>query len=281
MLLHPFEMSTPTFNDLVYKPKIRLHIEDLSHPAVASFDSLIDSVRLIPNAINHVLRHLYVPYGFDDVPKVRSVTIKLREMDGVAYTTGLDLDSDHKEIHCSLHYLARNCDQPLKFRDETIGVITHEMVHCFQHNCKGTAPGGLIEGIADFVRSRSGLAPPHWKRTPEHRGNKWDDGYEKTAWFLEWLEEIRGAGMISRMNETMGRVVYKEEDFWPELFGETVETLWKRYKESWKHDQDDGTDEKESSEVALDSGSELEMVNLSQEEKEAADKATNKTPTGK
>lgn len=38
-----------------------------------------------------------------------------------------------------------------------MGVCVHEMVHCWQWNAKGTCPGGLIEGIADYVRLRSGL----------------------------------------------------------------------------------------------------------------------------
>lgn len=36
----------------------------------------------------------------------RSVTLVLREMDGVAYTTGSDLDNDHKEIHFNTSYIA-------------------------------------------------------------------------------------------------------------------------------------------------------------------------------
>lgn len=42
--------------------------------------------------------------------------------------------------------------------------MVHEMVHCWQRNAHGTAPGGLIEGIADWVRLKAGLVPPHWKR---------------------------------------------------------------------------------------------------------------------
>lgn len=48
-------------------------------------------------------------------------------------------------------------------------------VHVFQYDAKGTCPGGLIEGIADFVRLKAGLAPPHWKPGPRSR---WDEGYE-------------------------------------------------------------------------------------------------------
>ena len=50
-----------------------------------------------------------------------------------------------KEIHFSLNHI-KNSESRAK--DEINGVLTHEVVHCFQYNAKGTAPGGLIEGIA-------------------------------------------------------------------------------------------------------------------------------------
>ena len=46
-------------------------------------------------------------------------------------------------------------------------------MHCWQYNGLGTCPGGLIEGIADYIRLKDGLAPPHWTRGGKH----WDDGY--------------------------------------------------------------------------------------------------------
>lgn len=247
---------------------MRLHLNDVTHPATSSFVTLIDCSRLLPNAIKHVLNHLYTPYGLEDIPRVRSVTIILRKMGGVAYTTGLNLDDMHKEIHVSLEYIGKKCDQPPLFRDETIGVITHEMVHCFQQNCKGTAPGGLVEGVADYVRLKAGLAPPHWKKTREQIGKKWDEGYQKTAWFLEWLEDHRGAGTVSRMNETMGRCEYKEDEFWPGLFGETIETLWERYVESWE--QQDTTIDLPSGPSST-TGTEPEIVDLTSKEKEEAE----------
>ena len=92
-------------------------------------------------------------------------------MGGVAYTTGTDLDNDHKELHFSLNYIANNGGVS---RDEILGVICHELVHCFQWAANGTCPGGLIEGVADWVRLRAGLGAKHWKR---EAGGKWDGGY--------------------------------------------------------------------------------------------------------
>lgn len=63
-------------------------------------------------------------------------------MDGVAYTTGTHT---HKQIHLSAGHVINSS---ARLRDEITGVLVHEAVHCFQHNARGTAPGGLIEGVA-------------------------------------------------------------------------------------------------------------------------------------
>lgn len=72
-------------------------------------------------------------------------------MGGVAYTTGSDLDNDHKEIHFSTDYIqgVHERSQGKQDLDEILGVIRHEMVHCFQFNGKNTCNGGLIEGVAE------------------------------------------------------------------------------------------------------------------------------------
>ncbi|KIW41149.1 uncharacterized protein PV06_06732 [Exophiala oligosperma] len=250
---------------LHHKPTLRLHLDDISHPASQVASSALDSGLFLTRAIEHVLEHLYVAHGSGLIPKVRSVTVVLRGMGGVAYTTGLQLDDLHKEIHLSLDYvngvLSRNF---AGVRHEIAGVITHEMVHCFQNNCHGTAPGGLIEGIADFVRLKAGLAPPHWNKSPENRGQKWDEGYQKTAWFLEWLEDEHGQGTVSRMNETMGNEKYDEKKFWLNLFGHSIDSLWTKYKKTWSV-SDEHTAPRMSREPSTES--QLEIINLDEKEK--------------
>lgn len=109
---------------------------------------------------------------------------------------------------------------------EIQGVVLHEMVHVWQHNGRGTAPGGLIEGIADWVRLKEGFVPRHWKR----EGGKWDRGYQTTAYFLDWIEECQGTGCIRRLNQLLGEGTYGGE-VWEKLCGETpkVERLWGSY----------------------------------------------------
>lgn len=243
-------------------PKLRLHVQDLRHPAASAFLSLLPNVEsVLDTALAAIIEHLYTSPAASQpgtntplssftptVPPTRSVTLVLRDLDGVAYTTGTELDDDHKEIHFSLSYIHSTCrgnPNPLK---ELTGVLTHELVHCYQHTApKGTAaphpPGGLIEGIADFVRLKADLVPPHWKRpsSAKDRPSKWDQGYQHTAFFLAWLEDVRiGRGAIGLLNDRLLRTGYTGEEggddkdrqrisFWKGLFGADVLELWEEY----------------------------------------------------
>ena len=80
-------------------------------------------------------------------------------------TPKTDLDDDHKEIHFSLDYI--HSQPSSRLTPEITGVLTHELVHCFQYDAEHSCPGGLIEGIADWVRLKCDLSPPHWKRRTE------------------------------------------------------------------------------------------------------------------
>ena len=260
-------------------PTLRLHLNDLKHSATKTFLHLIpDPDSVLKTALSVIVTHLYTsppkssshsptkhvrPSFTPSIPPTRSVTVILHDFSGVAYTTGIDLDSDHKEIHFSLSYIEANSSSSTDLLSELAGVLTHELVHCYQHTSPPSSdsesipqpPSGLVEGIADFVRLKASLNPPHWKRPscaadlPE----SWDQGYEHTAYFLEWLEDVKiGAGAIGMLNDRLLRVGYvgqgtddsdeesrkkddagpdvnKENDFWVGLFGLRVLELWKQY----------------------------------------------------
>lgn len=241
------------------QPKLRLHLDDLSHPASSQFLTLVDGARLLPNALSAIRKHLYPAKPTSatskrkhefQLPPTRSVTVILRPMDGVAYTTGIDLDSSHKEIHVNLNYIRDCTDKSDRRRHEIIGVITHELVHCYQWDGSGSAPGGLIEGIADFVRLKEGLGPPHWfgEKGRRDTGDKWDAGYQKTAFFLDWLEEKHGLGTVGRINDALRSGRYDEAGFWQSLFGDgkTIKVLWDEYVAA----QDPGKEANEKAAVA-------------------------------
>ncbi|KAI7605037.1 hypothetical protein KC343_g13877 [Hortaea werneckii] len=206
-------------------PKIRLHLDDLSHEGTSIFLSNIKASEDLPHQIQTVLNLLYTPTC--PRPGTRSVTFILRQYHGLAYTTGTDLDDDHKEIHLNLDYIRRVGAE--RARHEVLGVICHELVHCFQWNAGGSCPGGLVEGMADYVRLNAGLAARHWKQEAE--GN-WDQGYQHTGFFLQWLEEKFGAGTVRRLNGCLREGRYDEGRVFGECCrGRRVEELWREYRE--------------------------------------------------
>lgn len=209
-------------------PKLRVICQDLNHPGANAFFSHNNPATSLSQSVDAVLSTLYLPTRTNDhIPSTRSISVTLRSMDGVAYTTGSDLDDDHKEIHFSLEYI--NKAPCARQRDEIQGVLVHEMVHCWQWNGLGTAPVGLTEGIADFVRLKAGLSPPHWKVT---RGGDWDAGYQHTAYFLDWIENKFDDGSVRKINHALKDSEYIEDEFWEQLFGIKVADLWEDYSET-------------------------------------------------
>ncbi|KAK4126100.1 BSP-domain-containing protein [Parathielavia appendiculata] len=232
------QASQPKTGDRRFaQPKLRLKIHDLGHPGAAKFLNAVNAATVVSAAVENVLRLLYRSPSDGDttVPPTRSVTIVLRDMGGVAYTTGTDLDDDHKAIHFSLNYI-NSISPASRLKDEITGVITHELVHCYQWDAQGTCPGGLIEGIADWVRLNCNLSPPHWKR---ETGGDWDRGYQHTAYFLQYLELRFGEGTIRRLNDKLRNDKYKAECFWPELFGQSVDKLFGDYVKKAKDEDGD------------------------------------------
>ncbi|KAI1410825.1 BSP-domain-containing protein [Hypoxylon sp. FL1857] len=223
-------------------PRLRLHIQDIGHKGSSIFLSSVNASTVLPSSICSIHKHLYPSSSAvsspssapSHPPPTRSVTLILRDMDGVAYTTGTDLDADHKEIHFSLRYIAGIASS--RRTAEITGVIVHELVHCYQWNGLGAAPGGLIEGVADWVRLQCELAPPHWK--PDEAPAKWDVGYQGTAYFLQYLETRFGAGTVRRLNEKLRRERYEEKAFWTELVGRPVEQLFEDYKKTLPKKED-------------------------------------------
>lgn len=127
-------------------------------------------------------------------------------------------------------------------KEEILGVLVHEMVHCWQHSGFGTTPSGLTEGVADWVRLKAGFAPAHWQR---HTDCDWDAGYERTGYFLEWLEEEHGEDVVRRINEAMRGCEYDAEKVWTGCCGKGVEKLWEEYKRSVEKGCDDEGKKKE------------------------------------
>lgn len=86
----------------------------------------------------------------------------------------------------------------------------------------------------------AGFAPPHWRRG----GSQWDQGYEITGYFLDWIDKRYGAApnspdsqtFVAALNETMRDASYDEKVF-EKLTGKAVEKLWEEYISEFKGDE--------------------------------------------
>jgi hypothetical protein len=169
--------------------------------------------------------------GFKDRKK-HEIKFFIRPFEGVAHTCNPTPET--AEIHLSSSYfLTFATKKPTRsysaLKHELYGVIFHEMVHAYQFNCDGTAPGGLLEGIADLVRLRAGFAPPHWQRKPTKR--PWDAGYDITAYFLDWIESatpIPAFGKLLNQGMSVGKW---SPDIVEDLTGLSLDTLWQIYQQ--------------------------------------------------
>ncbi|XP_020553194.1 uncharacterized protein LOC105172834 isoform X3 [Sesamum indicum] len=150
-----------------------------------------------------------------DRKTLQKVSLFVDDMDGVAYTV-------NDQIHVSARYIQGYSGD---VKREFTGVLYHEMTHVWQWSGNGQAPGGLIEGIADFVRLKAGYAPSHWVKPGQ--GDRWDQGYDVTARFLDYCNGLR-SGFVAELNKKM-KSGYSN-NYFVELLGKTVDQLWKDYK---------------------------------------------------
>ncbi|KAF8514324.1 plant basic secretory protein [Hysterangium stoloniferum] len=209
-------------------PRLSLKIDDLSDPAIEILLTHVKPYEAMRNAVIQVLESLYT---IETQPRnVASITLILRDFAGAAHAIGNAANNADKEIHFSTRHIQASISRA---QQEILGVLTHEMVHCFQYDAQGTCPAGLVEGIADFVRLRSGLNPPHWTHSRPSGSDKWDDGYAKTAWFLDWVEQVHGVGVVRAINEGMRKSKYENGQVWRDVTGRSVDDLWVAYKSSF------------------------------------------------
>ncbi|GAA5819995.1 hypothetical protein JCM3770_006818 [Rhodotorula araucariae] len=225
-------------------PKLHLRCLDLAHKGSEVFFAQTSSPHAVLTlAASNVLRLLY-PTKNAKPPPVRSITLHLRSFDGVAYTCGSHLDNEHKEVHLSLSYLegvaARAGGDGKRIRQEIEGVLTHELVHAFQYDGGGTVPGGVIEGVADWLRGQAGLAPPHWREQPGE-SDRWDAGYERTGFFLSFLSRhFDNPHLVPQLNFALRDSSWNDGEHLRKLLGgQDVQELWELYRRTFEKKEDE------------------------------------------
>ncbi|CAI9101958.1 OLC1v1000132C1 [Oldenlandia corymbosa var. corymbosa] len=132
--------------------------------------------------------------------------------------------TEKNEIHIGALYI-QNFTGDVKF--EITGIIYHEVSLVWQWYGNGEAPEGLIDGIADYVRLKSGYVPYYFVKPGQ--GDKWDEGQSVTAYFLDYCDNLKENG--SFIAELNGKMRYGYSDaYFVELLGKTVDELWSDYK---------------------------------------------------
>ena len=181
------------------------------------FDSEIGraNAQQIMDASSQFIWQTFAQQSPADRKDVQTVTLFVESKTGVAYTS-------NNEIHLSAEYVASYQGD---VKNEITGVLYHEMTHVWQWNGNNAAPSGLIEGIADYVRLTAGFAPSHWVKPGS--GDKWDQGYDVTAYFLQYCDSVT-SGFVAKMNS-------KLRDGWDlgffnDITGKSVDQLWNDYK---------------------------------------------------
>ncbi|KAK9677748.1 hypothetical protein RND81_11G164500 [Saponaria officinalis] len=144
---------------------------------------------------------------------------------------GVVAETGNNQIQFSSDYLGSFSGD---VKTEFTGVIYHEMTHVWQWDGNGQVSqknrGGLIEGIADYVRLKARFIPSGWAQPGD--GKNWYDGYSTTARFLDYCDSLM-SGFVAQLNKKM-KDGYSD-GFFQDLLGKSVDQLWSDYKAKYGH----------------------------------------------
>ncbi|SMC22364.1 Cysteine-rich secretory protein family protein [Andreprevotia lacus DSM 23236] len=148
-----------------------------------------------------------------------TIFLTIKAMDGVAYTAGSQITLSSTYVH----------DKSLQ---EMLGVLAHEITHIYQQNDSDAQHvdgfGGIIEGVADYVRYKTGYKT----LANRHAGGSWKDGYDTTAFFIDWLNQ-NYADFAYKLNQSLSSTDRQQwtTDFFVRQTGQSVDALWAQYQQ--------------------------------------------------
>lgn len=201
------------------------HVDPMpTHPGAILFNEVIPNpIQTFSESIKKVVGILYdstSEFFPDDVNRIK---VTINEEAGVAHVIGHNMWISVNHIQNSY-----NGDKN-KLKYEIEGVLAHEFTHIWQYSRQKdnlnsiAAPGGLIEGIADFVRLKAGYGASHWRKKFE----RWDAGYDSTAFFLEYIENSHPE-FVSKLNQSIAKNGWEEKSF-SDITGKSLSVWWNEY----------------------------------------------------
>ncbi|KAG6421897.1 hypothetical protein SASPL_118456 [Salvia splendens] len=166
--------------------------------------------------INNYIYKIFQQKTESDRKPVKVATVFIRQYDGAeAITYG-------ETVNVSALYL-QGYQGNLKW--EYTSLLHHELTHVFQWDGEGQAQIGLVGGMADYMILASNYYPEGF--ASRGMGQRWDQGYDFTARFLEYCEGLK-PGFVAALNKKMRHNF--SESFFVELLGKPVAQLWSEYK---------------------------------------------------
>jgi hypothetical protein len=158
----------------------------------------------------------------DNYTPPKTYTLVFKNMNGVAYTTGMG--SHNAETVISVAWITAH--------PEDFGMVIHEMTHVIQGYSGQTygAAGWLVEGEADYVRfykyepdvPRDQVIPSN----PQTASYK--DGYRTTASFISYVTWKYNRGLLFDLDTALRAGTYTDAD-WQTITGKSLSDLWAEY----------------------------------------------------
>ena len=187
-----------------------------------------DPEALVQDIGRKVCRILY--RDAEEVPDSTHLTLRIEYAVGdVAWKAGEGADIT---VMISTDHLQNLANQGADMATEVIGILFHEMAHMYQHDDHDGdgVDGGLIEGIADFVRIEAGYTPTGAEPSGE---GSWNEGYTHTGFFLVWVDD-QYDDFVYALNLSMSS---EDGKTWTlqsfvDITGKTVDQLWDEYRDS-------------------------------------------------
>jgi hypothetical protein len=177
-------------------------------------DHIPDPEAFIKEAAHRVCTILY--HDASEVRDTPKVTLIIKSGPNMVADTGGSTTRFYQEYISGLSGMSDDA-----ITAELKGVIHHEFTHIYQ-NFGGDFP--VIEGMADFVRYRSGFIPDKNK----HKGGTWMDGYQTTAFFFVYCDDTY-MDFGYKLNQAAAKWPANNQAF-KDITGKDVDMLWSDYQ---------------------------------------------------